>query len=63
MPFPIITAFLVATFVHADLTIDVARSRDGQSVLNPDVDLHGLLHGMVPLLVPDVFSQVGCIYV
>ena len=29
---PIITAFLVATFVLADLTINVARCRNGESV-------------------------------
>ena len=32
----------------------------GQSVLKQEnVDLHGLLHGMGPLLVPDVFLPVG----
>ena len=46
--------------MHAVLTIDVARCGDDESiakvyVLKPEnVDLHGLLHGMVPLLVPDV---------
>ena len=47
------------------LSIDVTRCGDDESiaklyVLKPEnVDLHGLLHGMVPLLVPDVFLPVG----
>ena len=54
---------LPSSYVHADLTIDVARCRDGECVacvLKPEnVALDGLLHGMIPFLVPEVFPPVG----
>ena len=59
------TERLLCQVCISDLTIDVARCRDGESIAKvswsyiENVDLHELFHGMITLIVPDVFPPVG----